>query len=134
MRNPELLTQINFCPHDFPEERVIHSARVYLLAGTFQNLPDRDIILVLANIAVVMAPTSTIVIVDSVLPEADEEPLAEHRESRCRDMTIRQLHNAGARSLREWEELLINVNGNLYVEDTKRVPGSALTTLVVKRR
>jgi hypothetical protein len=81
-----------------------------------------------------MAPTSTIVIVDSVLPEADEEPLAEHRESRCRDMTIRQLHNAGARSLREWEELLINVNGNLYVEDTKRVPGSALTTLVVKRR
>lgn len=134
MRNPGLLTQINFCSDFFYGEELIDSAPVYLLAGTLENLPDDNVREMLRQVSSVMAPTSTMVIVDSVLLEpGDEESMAAQRESRCRDMTIRQLHNSGARTLPEWSDLITSVeDGDLYLEDSKSVPGSILRTMVVK--
>jgi hypothetical protein len=133
MRNPGLLSQIDFCPHDLRDAEIIRSARVYLLAGTLGNLPDDEVRDVLGNIAAVMAPTSTILIVDSVLPEIDDGSLAAQRESRCRDMTIRQLHNAGARTFREWADLIHTVDDkSIDFEYIIEVPGSIFKTMVVE--
>ncbi|KAL6897109.1 hypothetical protein GGI43DRAFT_385731 [Trichoderma evansii] len=129
MRNPGLLAQIDFFSHDFRDEQVTHSAAVYLLAGTLENLPDDDVKEILVNITNAMSPTSRLIIATSLrLERYDDGSQVMRRESLCRDMTMRQLQNTGARTIREWEDLL---DRGLYVNASARLPGSIITTLVV---
>lgn len=74
------------------------------------------------------------VLVFSVLLEPnDEESMAAKRENLCRDMTIRQLHNSGARTMDEWIDLITDVNGGtLYQDDSNSVPGSTIRTILVE--
>lgn len=132
MKNPGLLAQIDFFPHDFRDEQVTHSAAVNLLAGTLDNLPDDDVKDILLNIAKAMSLASYIVIATSLRSEPDDD--ASHvkkRESLCRDMTMRQLQNAGARTISEWEELNDSVGQGFYCNAFNRLPGSMVTTMVV---
>ncbi|PTB44131.1 hypothetical protein M441DRAFT_453714 [Trichoderma asperellum CBS 433.97] len=97
----ETLGTIEFFAHDFRDEQPTHSAAVYLLAGTLDNLPDDAVKEILVNIANAMSPVSYILIATSVLSEADDESLAVQRETRCRDLTMRQLQNTRARTISE---------------------------------
>lgn len=105
---------------------------MYLLAGILDNLPDDDVKEILVNIAHAMSPASYILIATSVLSEADDESLAVQRETRCRDLTMRQLQNTGARTLSEWAELIESLAQGLDLYTSNRLPGSIVTTMIVE--
>ncbi|KAL7924730.1 hypothetical protein ACQKWADRAFT_256481 [Trichoderma austrokoningii] len=133
MKNPSLLARINFCPDDFRDEQITHSAAVYLLAGVLQNQPDKEVIKALGKIARAMTPESSLLlIVDSILPEVGDGPVAGQREARCRDLTMRQLRNSGSRTMREWDELLCQVGHGMCVLELNRLPRSTMATLTVE--
>lgn len=128
IKSPDLLARIDFCPRDIHDQQITHAAQVYFLAGVLQYLPDDEVRDILGNITRVMAPESSVIIVDSLLPEyGGDEPQAAKWESRCRDVTIRQLHNSGARTISQWEGLFTSVDPSLYLRKSTRVSGSIVT-------
>ncbi|KAM0246392.1 hypothetical protein ACHAQJ_010228 [Trichoderma viride] len=134
LKNPELLTRIEFCPHDFHDEQITHDARVYLLAGIIQHMPDDEVEGILGNIAdVIRSDSNSIVIVDTMLSEVGYASLAMQKEGRCLDMTIRQLHNSGYRTPEELRELAA-VGCRLFElnQDTQSLPGSKVITVVLE--
>ncbi|KAK1248701.1 hypothetical protein MKX08_006921 [Trichoderma sp. CBMAI-0020] len=130
MKSPELLTRIDFCPRDIRDKQITHAAQVYILAGILQHLSDIEVRNVLINIAEVMALESSVIIVDSLLPEFDDGgPMTVRWESRCRDMTIRQLDNSGSRTMIVWEDLLNNDGYSLSLKTSARISGGIVTMI-----
>ncbi|KAL6892832.1 hypothetical protein HDV57DRAFT_513111 [Trichoderma longibrachiatum] len=132
MNNPALMARIRFRSDDAP---LTPCARVYLMIGMLHRKSDKQIVDMLENIYYRMDDSSRLIIVDSILSDAGEAPLATKRLWYCRDITMRQLHNAGDRTLSELNKLAEQAsNGDLTLKCHTRQPGATSATVVFRNK
>ena len=104
MNNSALLTRLEFIPES---RRLAIGARVYLLVGILHRKSNEEVLSILSDVFhLSLSDYSQVVIVDSILPHSGDVPLATRIMWQCRDMTMRQLHNSGDRTLGELKKLL----------------------------
>lgn len=130
MCNPALLTRIKFRSQD---ELVTPYARVYLMVGMLHRKSNEQVVDMLKNIFELMIDSSRLVIVDSILSDSSETPLATKRMWHCRDMAMRQLQNSGDGTLSKLEKLAKQAsNGSLILECCTYQPGTTISTVVFR--
>ncbi|KAL6875048.1 hypothetical protein J3F83DRAFT_539582 [Trichoderma novae-zelandiae] len=129
-KNLDLLCRIRFRS---PNDPIPSFARVYLLVGLLHRKSNEEVHHVLSPICDYMDGSSRLIIVDSILSDPGDTPLAMKRMWQCRDMTMRQLHNSGDRTLSEVKELVCQASEEcLVLESHTCRPGSTVATVVFR--
>ncbi|KAL7938557.1 hypothetical protein V8C35DRAFT_275808 [Trichoderma chlorosporum] len=129
MKNPGLMSRMNFCSD---RAQMFKEADVYLLPGVIHHQSDEEIVNIFQQIYNFMDCDTLIIIVDdSVLPGPSDESLAMDRVWQCRDMTMRQLHGSGGRTLDELQELASRATEDeIRLHDHCFLPGTTVATLI----
>lgn len=126
--------RVSFRSHDFFHAQEVHGARVYLLRMILHDWAGPDAVKILANIAAAMSADSTLLIMDTVLPDPGDVPVTLERALRVRDLTMMQGFNSKERTLDDWTELLAAADQRLLLVDVKRPVKSHMSLLSVSLR
>lgn len=128
---PSIAERVSFRGHDFFHAQPVHGARVYLLRMILHDWADADAAKILSNIAAAMSADSTLLIMDTVLPDPGDIPVTVERALRVRDLTMRQVFNSKERTLDDWIELLSVADRRLFLVDVKQPVKSHMSLLSV---
>ena len=96
--------------------------------------PDREAAQIAKSLASAMAPTSRILIMDSVLPTPGSVPTSLERQIRGKDIAMLMVFNSLERDMGDWEELLKSTDGCLKIAHVVRPVNSVLSVLEVVRK
>lgn len=104
--DPNLTSRLVFQSHDFFTPEPVKGADVYFLKHVLHDWADPTSIKILRNIVPAMTPKkSRIVIMDGVVPEYGEAPLALMKLSTSMDLQMMVALNARERTLDDWKML-----------------------------
>lgn len=89
---------------------------------------------ILSHIAAAMSADSTLLIMDTILPDPGEVPVTVERVLRVRDLAMMQGFNSKERTLDDWTELLAAADEGLLLADVKQPAKSHMSLLTVRLR
>lgn len=125
----DLVTRIDFMPHDFFTRQPVEDASVYILRWVLHNWPDKYAIRILRALCPALAPQSKVLIFDVVVPSFSESVNSIERDIRWQDLTMLALFNACDRHEEEWRSLIEQADPRFQFLGVKRVRGSALSVV-----
>ncbi|KAK2616920.1 hypothetical protein QQS21_000008 [Conoideocrella luteorostrata] len=124
--------RVSFRSHDFSQKQPVSNAAVYVLRMIIHDWPDAEASKILNNIALALGPKSTLLIMDTVLPDPGTIPLVKERLLRVRDLTMGQVFNSKERSIQDWKDLLQSSEPRLELAKVTQPEGSHMSLMLVR--
>lgn len=109
------VSRVEFVPHDFFQAQPASGAAVYFLRNILHDWSDVHCKRILGPLVRAMAPTSSILVCDVVVPEPNVLSKTEESHIRATDLTMLMLVDGKERSLQDWEALFRSVDERLYI-------------------
>ncbi|KAF2101978.1 S-adenosyl-L-methionine-dependent methyltransferase [Rhizodiscina lignyota] len=127
----ELRSRVTFQAHSFFEPQPVREADVYFLRVILHDWPDKSAIDIVRQLVEVMKPTSRITLMESIVPESDENmPSTVMHLISALDIEMMTNFNSKERTMQQWCDLMKAADKRLVLKSVGQSPGSALTGLV----